>query len=147
MSHTVTYEVLSADTAHLLQNADVFDNPVDQSQLDAFVDAPGHLLVFARVASRVIGFASGVILFHPDKQPMLFISEVGVEDDMRRRGIAAALCNQLKTLAEGQGCTGTWLATEDDNVAARALYRSLEANETEGVVVYDWGGVMDDRSE
>ena len=44
--------------------------------------------------------------------------------------------------ARARGCKGIWLATETDNIAARALYRRLGADETTGIVVYDWDGAM-----
>lgn len=87
---------------------------------------------------ELIGFASGIIHHHPDKSAQLFISEVGVNAPFRKRGIGAALVNALKA-----GYDTVWLATEEDNAAARGLYLKTGGAETKGVVVYDWGGVMD----
>lgn len=140
----VEYHHLSAGNAHLLDDADVFDHATDPVQLARFVADPGHELVFATCDGTVIGFASGAVLLHPDKAPAFFVSEVGVNEGFRQRGIATALCRMLIGLARDRGCKGIWLATETDNTAARALYRRLEARETEAVVVYDWDGAMDD---
>lgn len=101
-------------------------------------------MVFATIGIRTVGFASGSILLHPDKQPSFFINEVGVIENMRRRGIATALCKLLLKAARDKGCQGIWLATEGNNLEARALYKRLQARETGGVVVYDWDGVMND---
>ena len=139
----ITYHVLDRTNVHLLKDAEVFDNPVDADQLAAFLNDPGHLMLFACAGSRVVGMATGTILLHPDKKPMMFINEVGVEEHMRRKGIAAQLCRRLMAEGTARGYTGFWLATETDNTAARALYRALKARETTGIVVYDWGGVMD----
>ena len=144
MENEILYYTLSADNAPRLLGADIFDNPVQQAQLDAFVADPGHILVFATDKTRVIGMASGVVMLHPDKQPMFFINEVGVNEDMRKQGIGGKLSQRLMELARARGCKGIWLATEPDNVEARALYRKLDARETEGIVVYDWDGAMDD---
>lgn len=71
------------------------------------------------------------------------MNEVDVTPKQQQRGIATVLCQKLIEIARQRGCKGIWLATEDDNVAARALYRKLDARETAGIVVYDWDGVMD----
>ena len=143
MEQDVTYHRLTEDTAPYLECAEVFDNPVKPDQLDAFVQDVGHELIFARVGEVVLGFASGVIVLHPDQAPVFFLNEVGVEPEWRRRGIASALCLRLIDIARDRGCKGVWLATELGNAPARALYRSLSARETADIVVYDWDGAMD----
>ena len=140
---TITYHRLSAENAPLLEGAEAFDYPVDPAQLTAFVADPGHELVFARIGSRVIGIASGNVLLHPDKAPAFFINEVGVEEDMQRQGIATELTERLLDIARAKGCKGIWLATEEDNTAARSLYAKLKATETRAIVVYDWDGTME----
>lgn len=139
---SVTYQRLDRETAATLEGAEVFDNAVDAVQLAAFVDDPGHELVFAICGLIVIGFASGTVLLHPDKSPALFVNEVDVAPDWQRQGIGTALCQRLIDVARGRGCEGIWLATERENAAARGLYRALGARETGGIVVYDWDGAM-----
>lgn len=143
MSASVTYHLLTENNAHWLAGCAVFDNPVDLDQLAAFVADPGHEIVFARHDGDVVGSASGTVLLHPDKPPAFFINEVDVVERFRRRGIAGALCTRLIARARDRGCKGLWLATEEENAPARALYRSLSARETEGIVIYDWDGALD----
>ena len=121
-----------------------FDNDIDPAQAAAFLADPGHEIVVACAAGEVVGFASGTVLLHPDKPPAFFIAEVSVHEDFRRRGLGSALMQRLIAVARGRGCKGIWLATEADNDAARGLYRRLAAQESEGIVVYDWDGVMPD---
>lgn len=144
MIENLSFHRLTDETAGLLHAADVFDNPVDPNQLRAFLADPGHLMVFATLGARVVCFASGSILLHPDKAPAFFVNEVGVDEDMRNQGFGAAVTEHLLALARASGCKGIWLATEGDNAPARALYRKLGARETEDIVVYDWDGAMDD---
>lgn len=139
MNVSVSYQTLTADNAHLLLTASVFDNPVDATQLEWFVSDSGHELIFAVADNQVVGFASGTVLLHPDKQPAFLINEVDVDPQFQQQGIATCLCEKLIAQAKRKGCIGIWLATEVDNVAARGLYKKLKANETEAVVVYDWG--------
>lgn len=134
----ISYATLNAENMHLLDSAVVFDGPVKPESLLRFVRDDGHLMIFAAVAGEAIGFASGTVIFHPDKQPTLFINEVGVEEQWRRRGIATHLIRALGDLARQKGCHSAWVATEGDNAAARALYVSMGAQETGDVVVFDW---------
>jgi len=144
MTDDISYHILEPANAQMLNGADVFDNPVDPAQLVAFVGDAGHELVFAMAAGKVVGMASGNRMLHPDKPPAFFINEVGVNEDMQRRGIGTILSNMLMEVARGKGYVGMWLATETDNIEARALYKKLDGREAEGIVVYDWDGAMDD---
>lgn len=144
MRDEITFHRLGLDNASLLDGADVFDNPVDAVQLDTYVANNGHELVFAMVENKVVGFASGTVLLHPDKPPAFFINEVGVNEDMRKHGVATTLTKMLLEVARIAGCKGIWLATESDNFEAQALYSKLEGRLTEAVIVYDWDGAMDE---
>lgn len=121
----------------------LFDNPMRPDQARAFLNDPLHEIVLAYFDSDAVGMATGSILLHPDKPPAFFVAEVGVRDEFQRRGIAKILCEHVLSIARDRGCQGIWLATEGDNIAARALYASLNARETSDIVVYDWDGAMD----
>ncbi|MBV7409607.1 GNAT family N-acetyltransferase [Maritimibacter sp. DP1N21-5] len=144
MDADITFHLLDAGNAQLMAGAEVFDGPLRPASLAAFIEDPLHHLFFARQETRVIGFTSGVVLYHPDKPPMMLISEVGVEEPQRRQGVAKALVARLIDHARALGCEGIWLATEGDNRAAQALYASLGARRTDDILVYDWDGAMDD---
>lgn len=143
MDPDVTLHLLDHANAARLDGATVFDGPVMADSLAQFVEDPGHILLFATVGDTVAGFASGVVMYHPDKAPMLFVSEVGVDEPFRRRGIAKALTGALLHHARTLGCEGIWVATEADNAPAQKLYETLAARRTDGIVVYDWDGAMD----
>lgn len=132
-----------ADTALILAS-DAFDHRPRRDQTAGFLSNDNHEIVGAIHEGRLIGFASGVILLHPDKAPQFFISEVGVNEAHRKKGVATRLVTALIAVAKDKGCDGLWLATEKDNEPARGLYKKLKARETKDIVVYDWGGVMDD---
>lgn len=144
MSDEIKYHILNSKNAALLDGADVFDDDVNADQLLAFIAGQAYEMVFAMSGAKVVGMASGTVLLHPDKQPAFYINEVGVNEDMRLHGIATTLTEKLKALAHAKGCVDIWLATENDNIEARALYQKLNARETQGIVVYDWGNAMDD---
>lgn len=145
MADTITLRHLGPDDLQLLLGveADLFDNPIRPDQARAFLDDPLHEIVLAARGDSVVGMATGQIMLHPDKAPVFFVAEVGVRENDQRQGIAKRLCAALIDIARRRGCEGIWLATEVDNTAARALYRSLDACETGDIVVYDWDGAMD----
>jgi ribosomal protein S18 acetylase RimI-like enzyme len=145
MADTITLHLMGPDDLERLLAVEegLFDNPVREDQALAFLNDPAHFLVLAYAGEQAVGMASGQILLHPDKPPAFFVAEVGTREEWRQKGIAKQMCARLMEIARAKGCEGIWLATEGDNVAARALYRSLEARETGDIVVYDWDGAMD----
>jgi ribosomal protein S18 acetylase RimI-like enzyme len=138
MPTDVTLRCLGPGDAALLEGADVFDGPVVPRWLAGFLADPAHLIVVAQMGNRVVGFASGAVLHHPDKPPALFIMELGVNDDARRQGIATALVAALRDEGRARGADTAWVLTEACNTPARALYRHLGAKETPDVVMFDW---------
>ncbi len=89
-------------------------------------------------AVRPLGFVSGVETTHPDKGTEMFLYELGVAEDARRRGVGGALVDALATLARERGCYGMWTATEHDNAAALATYRGAGARTDASHVTVDW---------
>jgi ribosomal protein S18 acetylase RimI-like enzyme len=126
--------------------ADVFDDPADALATARFLGTPGaadprNLLVLARLDGRVVGFASGTVLDHPDKPRNLFVQELGVNEDAQRQGIARALLAALRAEGRARGCKVSWVLTDGNNRAARATYAGTGGAETTGVVMYEWDEV------
>lgn len=118
---------------------ELFDDVPDPAATTRFLDEPNHhLLIAYDAANRPLGFVSGVETTHPDKGTEMFLYELGVSEDSRRRGIAGALVTQLAALARSRGCYGMWTATEHDNVAARATYARAGAATNPPQVFVDW---------
>lgn len=124
----VEVRILEAGQESVMQNLapDVFDYPLDPSRTVAFLLDPHHHLAVALDEQTVVGFASGFTYFHPDKPLELFINEVAVATAYQRQGIAKQLLQLLFAHAKALGCTQAWVLTENTNVAARKLYKSLE---------------------
>ena len=56
---------------------------------------------------------------------MLLVYEVGVEPEFRLQGVATALFQRLYDVASERGISESFVLTEPDNNAAKALYASL----------------------
>ncbi len=77
----------------------------------------------ALASEGVVGMASGVIYVHPDKEPSLFINEVGVLEPFQGKGIGKELVQRLTAIAfEQQACKDAWVLTDKDNIAAQKTY-------------------------
>ena len=70
------------------------------------------------------------------KERWLYVDEVDVCADQRQKGAGKAIMEKLIALAETADCEEVWLGTEADNLAANALYRSLDPDDIGEVVGY-----------
>lgn len=136
-----SWTIVEARTVEqLLDASDLFDNPItSESAADSLARSDHHLLLALNSENQAIGFVSGVEMRHPDKPPEMFINELGVATDWRRKGIARELVCALANIARTNGAYSLWTATEPDNVAALATYRSVGAltDETAVMVAVD----------
>jgi ribosomal protein S18 acetylase RimI-like enzyme len=133
--------LLSKANAELLKDIapDVFDYVVNQQYLAAFISDPRHIMYIAVDNKVVVGIASAVEYFHPDKPPQLWINEVGVALSHRNRGIGRQLVQALVTSAKDSGCIYAWLGTNTDNFAAQACFGSVPGVETpQPFLLYEW---------
>ena len=141
----MTIEIVPIDVgnARLLERLapDVFDNPIDPIQLQAFLEDPRHMMFVAVAEDTVVGMASAVEYFHPDKQPQLWINEVGVSPTHRRQGIGRRMVRALLEEADGRGCVFAWLGTDIDNLPAQACFGSVaqaSAEDPQAFLLYEW---------
>lgn len=117
---------LTADDVDLvLRSAHLFDGPPTGEWTRRFFASPGHHLVVALADDGVAaGFASGIVMTHPDKGSELFLYELGVDERFRQRGIGRRLVEEMTAIAREEGCYGGWVLTEPGNTAARRTYAS-----------------------
>ncbi len=92
-----------------------------------FFAHPNAIAFVAEDAAEITGRAHGYVLRRPEGRSAMFIYELEVADQYRRRGFGTALIQAC--LAEGQsrGCFKAWLLTERNNQPAIELYRSTGA--------------------
>jgi ribosomal protein S18 acetylase RimI-like enzyme len=108
---------------------DVFDDAVHPQLASEFLSDPRHHIAVALDGDVVVGMASAVHYIHPDKPAQLFISEVGVAPSYQRRGAASELIALLLAHGRALGCTEAWVAADEDNAPARALYAKTGGHE------------------
>ncbi|MEO1007263.1 MAG: GNAT family N-acetyltransferase [Planctomycetota bacterium] len=142
----IEYRELGPADAPLLLAAppELFDNPIDPEQCDAFLADGRHHIIVALDVGVPVGFATANGYLHPDKPPQAWINELSTLEAHRNRGIGAELVRRMLALLRDRGYAEAWLATEHDNAPARAVYKRVlaeraahaGATEDEAVVVY-----------
>ena len=91
----------------------------------------------------LLGFASSRFELKPyGGELWLYVDELDVCADQRKKGAGKAIMRKLIDLADEADCEEVWLGAEADNVAANALYRSLDPDDVASVVGYTYE--MDD---
>lgn len=127
------------DATEIQRGADLFDAPPIPEATQRFLaDATHHLLFAYDDENRPVGMISGVETTHPDKGTEMLVYELGVAPAARLQGIGTALVSALAALARENGCYGMWVATENDNAAALATYRSAGALEETTFTLLSW---------
>ena len=127
----------SAD--RVAEAAALFDHPIDVRATAAFLADDRHHLLLGYVDGRPAGFVTAIELLHPDKpRPEMFLYELGVEPEFRRRGVATALMQRLVQLCHERGCGEMFVLTDDENVAAHATYRRAGGKPEPAGVMFHW---------
>lgn len=140
-SEPVEVTLLSPAELAVLERVDpdVFDNPVRLDLAAQYLANPGNLLAVAVRAGVVVGMGSAIAYVHPDKPLALFINELGVSERYRGQGLGKRLTSALLERGRLMGCTEAWVATEENNTAARAMYGSAGGKEDPArAIVYTW---------
>ena len=113
----------------------LFDHPVKKDRAIEFLNDPRHHLVLAFYNGNIVGIASGFHHVHPDKNPALFIDEVGILDDFQGKGIGSELVRNLCEHGKKLGCEAAWVMTENTNTVARRAYAKAKGIENKGSFV------------
>ncbi len=115
----------------------------DAESLRAYLERPDTVFVACHeidgAGRTLLGCASGRVEMKPyDTERWLYVDEVDIAADQRRKGAGGVIMTKLFDIARRAGCVEVWLGTEVDNVAANGLYGSLEPSERETFVGYAW---------
>ena len=140
-SEEVEVILLSSGELAILERVDpdVFDNPVRLELAAQYLANPNNLLAVAIQGGVVVGMASAIAYVHPDKPLSLFINEVGVSQKCQGQGVGKRLMSVLLQQGRLMGCAEAWVATEENNAAAQALYSSAAGKEDSArAVIYTW---------
>ena len=113
----------------------------DVESLTTYLERQDTLFIMCHDISSdpptLLGIASARLEIKPyGKELWLYVDEVDVCSDQWRKGAGKAIMQKLIEIAHEKGCEEVWLGAEVENMAANALYRSLEPDEVSQVVGY-----------
>ncbi|NLV77899.1 MAG: GNAT family N-acetyltransferase [Rhodococcus sp.] len=101
------------------------DQPIVAAVLRAVL---GGTVGFGRIGApgaTPLAIARAAVTDAPDGRRWVGLSAVRVGDEHRRRGVGTLLCGSLLRWGRDLGATHTYVQVEEDNLAARGLYREL----------------------
>jgi ribosomal protein S18 acetylase RimI-like enzyme len=95
---------------------------------------PLNFLLVAEHKHQPIGFVWGYLLQRLDRDKhQLFVYEVGVAPDARRKGAGTSLMNFIGAYAKEHSLMEAFVLTDSDNQAAHGLYKGTGATKVKGL--------------
>ena len=128
----------AGDDALVAEAGHLFDHLPRPDAIHRFLAEPTHHLFVAYADGEPIGFVSGVEMTHPDKGTEMFLYELAVGEDHRKRGIGTALVRALRELAQENGCYDMWVLTDYDNEPALKTYGKSGSSESSAQLMLTW---------
>lgn len=112
----------------------------DVESLKAYLQRQDTIFVACHDSEgTLLGIASSRLEIKPYGQELwLYVDEVDVCADQRRRGAGKLIMQTLIEIADARGCGELWLGTEVDNLPANNLYLSLKPDEVSSFVGYNY---------
>lgn len=113
---------------------------MDAGNMRAWLSRSSNILIAATEDGIPVGFALGYLQDRVDTlRTMLFFYEIEVAVAWRRGGIGSRLVEGMKAVAREEDASKMWVQTDPDNMAARALYRSMGGIESaQANLLYVW---------
>lgn len=112
----------------------------DQTRAALFGPRPAATVLLARDGGQVLGLASYSLLWPAaGAESSLYLKELYVRADARRRGVAGALMEAVKGAAAAAGCSRVEWTADRDNPAALDFYAAFGAEPRDGKVFYRLG--------
>lgn len=110
--------------------------------LKKFVDTLNNYGFIAKEKNKIVGFATGYLLLHPDGRRVFYFDTIDVMSDYQGKGVGTSLMSYVRDYAKSIGCYEMFLVTNKSNTSACRCYEKAggisEAND-DVVYVYDFG--------
>ena len=112
-----------------------------QETIVKFLSNTQNILLSAELDNSLVGQVLGYILERWDQdEPMLFLYSIDVDQTYQRKGIGTALIEAVRKLGRIQGCSETFVFTNESNLAAMQLYQSTggKRSNPDDVVMFEY---------
>lgn len=119
------HRLRTKDVDWLLRSPDLFDDPADPRASRLYLSDPANVFLLASEDGRAAGFLRGTEMRQPHThRPQMFLYEIAVLPEFRRRGVARSLIRWLLAYCRRRGFDEVFVFTSPNNRAAVRLYRS-----------------------
>jgi ribosomal protein S18 acetylase RimI-like enzyme len=118
-----------------------WDTAPSQETIVKFLSNSQNILLSAELDEELVGQVIGYILDRWDKdEPMLFLYSIDVAETYQRRGIGTALIEAVRKLGREQGCSESFVFTNESNLAGMQLYQSTggKRSNPDDVVMFEY---------
>jgi len=96
--------------------------------MHVFLANPLNYLLVAVEGEKALGYLFAYELQRPDReQAMMFLYDITVLDEYRKKGVGTALIEQLKTMCNNKHIMKMFVPTNRSNTAAMNLYQKTGA--------------------
>ncbi len=106
--------------------------------LEDFLKIEENVFILAYLEGEFAGMASAKLLNKPTGDRWLYVDEMDVCENKQRKGVGTELMKYLLSFAKDKDCEELWLGTEVDNLPANKLYQSLNPDEVQNFVGYNY---------
>jgi ribosomal protein S18 acetylase RimI-like enzyme len=118
-----------------------WDKTPSQATIVNFLNNSQNILLLAEVGDVAVGQVIGYILDRWEQnEPMLFLYSIDVEETYQRQKIGKALIEAIRKLGQEQGCSESFVLTNESNPAAMKLYQSTggKRSSPDDVVMFEY---------
>lgn len=140
MTDTITIRVLGPDDVDVLDRVrpGTFAEDPDPLHGWAFLTTGVNAMVAALGEGQIVGYATGLVVLHPNRPRAFLVTDIRVHPDFRGRGLGTRLVERLRDVAADRGCETVSAVMEGDNAGARRICKKLGGTETVAMVEAAW---------
>lgn len=125
--------------AVMVATFDETPEPLSDEYVHGLLTSGSFWAVAAFEGDRVVGgITAHTIPMTRSPSAELFVYDLAVHEDFRRRGIAAQLVATLRAQAAAAGIPVVFVPADEDDLEALTFYRSLPSVEESPVSIFSW---------
>ena len=140
MTDTITIRALGPEDVDVLDRVrpGTFRESPDPVHAWAFLTTGVNAMAAALTRGEVIGYATGLVVLHPDRPREFLVTDISVHPDFRGRGLGTRLIERLLGTASERGCETMALSMTSENGGVRRICEKLDGTLTADHALVTW---------
>lgn len=132
------YKLLEEKDLELMKDAIEDDDMIfDLNNIKKFYDDKNTIGFIAKIDNKIVGFAYGYDIIHPDGKHAYFIYSIGMLPEYQNKGYGTKLLTFIKDYIKTNGYFEMFVITDKGNERACHVYEKLGGkNDYENEIVY-----------